>query len=156
MSQTKRPGSTLALVPAILSGLILRRSGPIAEKAPHEESKETEPGFETEDVHVGRTWLVIAGLTLTVALTIGGLGWMMRSLAASQRATLPPLTRRQTAKLTPPKPNLQPTPYADIEKTLADEAARLDGYAYLDASRERARIPIERAMSLVVGKPLDR
>ena len=33
--------------------------------------------------------------------------------------------------------------------------AALDGYGYLDPSRTRARIPIDRAMQVVVGRSLD-
>ena len=112
-------------------------------------------GYETEDVQVGKTWLIVAGLGVTVAVAIAGLGWMMRDFTAARQRALPPLTPQQTVTLTPPPPNLQSAPFTDIDITRSAEAALLRGYAYTDAARRRARIPIDRAMALTVGKPLD-
>lgn len=113
------------------------------------------PGYETEDVDVRNTWAIVGGLALTVALVVAGLAYLQQRFAAAQRDGLPPLTQQQRTPLRPPAPNLQADPYRDIETLLRAEAERLNGYAYTDASRSRARIPIERAMTLTVGKPLD-
>ena len=43
----------------------------------------------------------------------------------------------------------------DIGREEAAQGALLDGYAFTDAARSRARIPIDRAMRLTVGRPLD-
>ncbi len=55
----------------------------------------------------------------------------------------------------PPPPNLQPNPYADLDRERAANRAALDGYGYLDPGRTRARIPLDRAMQLTVGRSLD-
>ena len=179
------PGRALALLPAILSGLILRRSGlvpandqvgarsdgtgnPVSEGGPvgagapdgegehgRHERPDDAPPYETEDVRVGRTGLIVLGLALTVAAVIGGLAWMRHAFTASQRAALPPLTRAQTAAVIPPAPNLQPEPYADIDRILAAQARALDSYGFADPERTRARIPIDRAIALTLGKSLD-
>ncbi len=55
----------------------------------------------------------------------------------------------------PPPPNLQPNPYVDLDRERAQARAALDGYGYLDPARTRARIPLDRAMQVVVGRSLD-
>lgn len=144
-----RPG----FLGSILSGLGRLRSPGRA--SGHEAKADRAKPYETEDVDIGNTWLVVAGLGLTVALVIGGLAWMQHYFAAVQRAALPPLTRQQEARLDPPAPNLQADAYADAARHQAWEKTLLSTYAFTDGAGSRARIPIERAMTLTVGKSLD-
>ena len=59
-----------------------------------------------------------------------------------------------------PEPRLQAAPLADQDRFQAEQRQRLTGYAWVDRSRGLARIPIERAMDLIVARadayaPLD-
>ncbi|MCJ2094053.1 hypothetical protein MKK67_16360 [Methylobacterium sp. J-072] len=158
MSVGGTPGP--GLIPAILAGLTLRGSGLLNGRPPRGTPANAPrdpdgPGYETRDVGVRNTALVMAGLALAVLTVIGTMVWLMGAFSASQRRTLPTLTRQQTAPLTPPPPNLQADPYADLDRQRAEAAARLAGYGYSDPARTRARIPIDRAMDLIVGRPLD-
>ncbi|WP_375462332.1 hypothetical protein [uncultured Methylobacterium sp.] len=149
---------TQGLVPAILAGLTLRRSHARPAHAQHpaqDRDPSDGPGYETSDVHVGNTALVMAGLMLSALAAIGLMIWIMSTFAASQRRALPSLTPQQTTQLAPPAPNLQAKPYADIDREQAEQAAKLDRYGFTDAARRRARIPIDRAMGLTVGRTLD-
>lgn len=147
----KAPGG---LIQAILSGLSPRRP-PAPEPGPAHwpEAPRAGPGYETEDVDVRKTGLVMAGLALSALVAVGLMLWLMHAFTLGQRREWPALTPQQTAKLTPPPPNLQADPYADIARARAAERGRLDGYALTEAGR--ARIPIDRAMELVTGRPLD-
>lgn len=152
-------GGPSGLIPAILAGLTLRGSGFLAGRpqkpaanAPREPDG---PGHETRDVDVRNTALVMAGLALAVLTVVGTMIWMMSTFAAGQRQALPALTPQQTTRLVPPPPNLQADPYADLDRQRAATEAHLDGYGYRDEARTRARIPIGRAMDLIVGRPLD-
>jgi hypothetical protein len=147
------------LIPAILAGLTLRGSG-ILNGRPSRPPANTQrdpndPGHETRDVNVRNTALVMAGLGLTALAVIGTMIWLMHTVVASQRRTLPALTPQQTARLVPPPPNLQANPYADIDRERAATEARIAGYGYRDETRSRARIPIDRAMALTVGRSLE-
>ena len=158
MSPPNAPRSSgLRLVPAILAGLILRRTGVGSRPAGASEAArpEAEWDYERSDVAAGRTAWVMLGLAGTVLVTIAAVLALDHLVLGHQRAALPPLTAQQTRAVRPPPPNLQPDPYADIDAKEADEAARLSGYAYLDAGRTRARIPIDRAMALTAGQPFD-
>ncbi|SDA25506.1 hypothetical protein SAMN02799622_03656 [Methylobacterium sp. UNC378MF] len=147
------------LIPAILAGLTLRSSGLLSGRPPrpaaNTERDPDDPGHETSDVNVRNTALVMAGLALTALAVIGTMVWMMATFTASQRRALPALTPQQTTRLVPPPPNLQADPYADLDRERAAAEAHLSGYGYRDEARTRARIPIGRAMDLVVGRSLD-
>ena len=153
-------GGPSGLIPAILAGLTLRGSGLLNGRPQRPAPDDTRPdpdgpGHETRDVDVRKTALVMAGLALSALTVVGTMVWLMGSFAASQRRALPTLTPQQTARLVPPPPNLQADPYVDIARARAAAEADLAGYGYRDESRVRARIPIGRAMDLVVGRPLD-
>ncbi len=112
-------------------------------------------GHETEDMD-GRTMIaLVIGLGVAVALVIGGIVLLLNFLLHAHEAGRPPFTAQQTAPATPPAPNLQADPQTDIVRLRAAENARLGGYGWLDPGHTRARIPIERAMSLMVGRSLD-
>lgn len=144
------------LVPAILAGLTLRRRHARPAVRPEGEGDPPDgPGFETSDVHVGNTALVMGGLMLSALTAIGLMIWMMDAFAGRQRRALPSLTPQQTTQLAPPAPNLQAKPYDDIDREQTAQAARLSGYGFTDAARGRARIPLDRAMALTVGRSLD-
>ena len=50
----------------------------------------------------------------------------------------------------PPTPRLQAHPQADLAQFRAQKRALLSGYAWTDAQRDYARIPIQRAMQIYV------
>lgn len=147
------------LIPAILAGLTLRGSGLLNARPPrpaaNTQRDPNEPGHETRDVNVRNTVMVMAGLALTVLAVVGTMIWLMDTFAARQRRALPALTPQQTTQLAPPPPNLQADPYADIDRARAAAEASLAGYGYRDEARTRARIPIGRAMDLIVGRSLE-
>ncbi|GJD46764.1 hypothetical protein AFCDBAGC_4648 [Methylobacterium cerastii] len=155
---TDRTQRRYGFVSTIIAGLSGLR-GPAAASRPRQSSEKDEssggPGYEVSDVNVGNTARVMAGLMVTALVVIGGMVWLRTFVAADQRQALPKLTAQQTSRLVPPPPNLQADPYADLDAERAAENRRLDGYAFLDASRQRARIPIDRAMALTVGRTLD-
>lgn len=155
---TDRMHRRFGFVSAIIAGLSgLRESAAASrpQRAPETEAAADGPGYEVSDVHVGNTARVMAGLMVTALVVIGAMVWLRAVVATDQRQALPKLTAQQTSRLVPPPPNLQADPYADLDAERAAENRRLDGYAFLDASRRRARIPIDRAMALTVGRTLD-
>lgn len=149
------------LVPAILAALALRGSrlvphhGDGAPGAGPEPEERKGPGRETRDVNVRNTVLVMGGLAAAAAAVIAGMVFLRHLFAERQEAAFPALTAQQTTRLVPPPPNLQPDPYADLDRQRSAAEKALDGYGYLDAARSRAHIPIDRAMQLATGRPLE-
>ncbi len=112
-------------------------------------------GHETGDMRGGVMGWVVAGLftvALSAALGMVGLGHLFESW---QSAALPDFTTQQTTRVQPPAPNMQADALGDIAKLRHSEDMRLTTYGWLDADHTHARIPIDRALPLVVGKSLD-
>lgn len=117
----------------------------------------SETGHELRDV---RFRPVLVGAALIVAMVLLAAAGMVRlhdALAdrqARQSAPANPLAA-SVGKL-PPEPRLQADPVADLEMLRAAEQAMLDGYDWLDRDAGLARIPIDRAMDLLVERPTAR
>jgi hypothetical protein len=54
----------------------------------------------------------------------------------------------------PPEPRLQVLPAADLQRALATDQEKLAGYDWVEPNAGVVRIPIERAMELVVERGL--
>lgn len=112
-------------------------------------------GHETEDMSGG----LMAGLALllgTVAcVVVFGMIEVRTWIRSSYVSDQPALTALQTAPITPPGPHLQADPVKEIDQLRAKEDSLLHGYAWVDPARTRARIPIDRALALTVGRSLE-
>ena len=107
-------------------------------------------GFETHDMNPTVMILVLGGLLASagtgVALMFGLLTIFHNHREASAE---------QQAHVEPPSPRLQDHPFRDLYARQSYEEGLLNSYLWLDPSHTRARIPIDRAMSLAVGRSLD-
>ena len=83
--------------------------------------------------------IAIAFLFAAVFFTLPGTG--------SRRNDLTPM---ETQRLVPPAPRLDITPSLGRAAIEGDAAAKLQGYAWADQPAKRVRIPIDRAMELMV------
>ena len=111
-------------------------------------------GHETSDMRGGlmaKLVLLLGGVALCMIFAMIGLRIWVTNVQRDSRA---PLTREQTAIITPPGPHLQRAPLAEIAALRQGEDKLLGGSAYLDADHTRARIPIGPAMTLTIGQPL--
>ena len=112
-------------------------------------------GHETEDMSGG----LMAGLALflgtVVCVVVFGMIEVRTWIRSSYVSDQPALTALQTAPITPPGPHLQADPVKDINQLRAKEDALLHGYAWVDPAHTRARIPIDRALALTVGRSLE-
>jgi hypothetical protein len=120
-------------------------TAPASQAADHEHS----------DVDVRGILMFVAGLGLTCVVSF----WLMvmlfnyysgRALASDPPA--PALTA--VTREAPPEPRLQTTPAPDLAAFRAGEDAKLHGYAWVDKPTGVVRIPIERAMELIVERGL--
>ena len=112
-------------------------------------------GHETRDMS-GRAmmWLTI-GLGSSVALVIGLMLVLVDVFQHERRHDERSLTGLQTLTVLPPAPNLQRDPVGDLARMHAGEDRLLHGYAWIDRGHARARIPIQRAMTLAIGHTLE-
>lgn len=112
-------------------------------------------GHETRDADPRTVALIMVVGVSTIAASITGLFLLLGFLHTRDAQRAPPLTAQQRADIAPPGPPLQSSPQYDLASLGATEAEKLRGYHWLDANHHRARIPIERAMAIVIGRSLD-
>ncbi len=114
-----------------------------------------EAGHELQDVSPRNVHLVMA-LFATVALAaVFGMTALIGLWRSDDRASRPKLTAEQVAPIQVPGPHLQVDAYSDLNHERGREIGKLSGWAYIDDSHTQARMPIEDAMTLVAGRPLD-
>ena len=127
---------------------------------PHDvEYGPTPPGAQYEhtdiDTSVGykfALWLMVAML-ISVAIVYGTF-WFFenRSQAADAVAQKYPLAVGQQRN--PPVPNLQMQPFKDIYVLHEGEAQKLGSYGWIDKTGGVVRVPIDRAMELLLQRGL--
>lgn len=111
---------------------------------------ETAQGFDREISYRGLRIFAIglAVLMLLAAFLMWGFSTHLRSRLVAADPPLPALPEARRPHL-PPGPPLQTGFTSDIEELRRVEEELLHGYAWVDRSAGRVRIPIERAMELV-------
>ena len=112
-------------------------------------------GHETRDMSGAVMMWLTMSLGAGVAAMIGLMLLLVGSFHRERQAEAPRLTAEQTAPLHPPGPNLQADPVTDLAHLHAAEDQLLHGYAWIDQGHTHARIPIGRAMTLMVGRTLE-
>lgn len=112
-------------------------------------------GYETRDVNVGFLALVVVGLFLITLVGMGVSWWFETAEGkAFKAADQPPSPLADTLPTQPPEPRLQVTPATDLKKVRAEEDAALHSYAWIDPQSGLVRIPIDRAIDLLVERGL--
>jgi hypothetical protein len=114
------------------------------------------PGYETRDVRVKPILYVGAGFVV-VAVIIQVAMWLMFEGFAARESRLTASDRPLAAELrrqVPPEPRLQSKPRDDLLSLRAWEDRMLTTYALVDHDNGVVRIPIERAMDLLIERGL--
>jgi hypothetical protein len=98
------------------------------------------------------TWTAIGLMISVIAVfvTVGGLFSLFKRQYASASAP----SRITTPGRLPPAPRLQANPTSDWRELLEAENAKLNSYGWIDKSGGVIRIPIDRAMDLLVQRGL--
>ena len=111
-------------------------------------------GHERVDADVPSIFrtMAIYGAAAIVSITLMAL--VLHRLHSADHTRDTGLTAIQKIQTTPPEPNLQADPVGDIARLRTHEYQLLHTLARIDA--DTARIPIDRAMALMAGQPLDR
>ncbi len=111
---------------------------------------------ETRDANAKFILGIVALLFLSgVAMhfVLGGLLSYFNHKSAPTDAWRPPQTAARSS-WKPPLPRLQVSPPADLQAFQAREAEQLTNYGWVDRTAGIVRVPVERAMELVLAKGL--
>lgn len=111
------------------------------------------PGYETRDV--GTAGLLKFALTLAVVIVIVlfGMRWIFWHFAKVQTLG-PTMTPFENARTIPPLPRLQVAPQKEIHDYWESQQAILNSYGWVDRKNGVVRIPVDRAMRILLAKGL--
>ena len=112
-------------------------------------------GHETEDMDATLMVRLALGLGATVLVVVFLMVGFRLFFTSTLQASRPQLTTVQTTQAEPPLPHLQANPVQELADYNAAQNALLHSYGWVDPAHTRARIPIDRASSLILGHPLD-
>ena len=115
-----------------------------------------EAGHETSDVSIGaivKFGIGLAVAALLVHVAMWGLFRVLDARQAKRDRPLPPLVAAALRR-TPPEPRLESDALSPRRRMQADETAALTTYGWVDRDGGIVRIPIERAMDLLVERGL--
>jgi hypothetical protein len=107
------------------------------------------PAHETADVDGRRIWQTAAILVATIVAAGFAAGGLIALFRGETGRPLSPIDPPPTAM---PSPPLQSAPSLDLAKLRAEKRAILGEYRWIDRDKGIVRIPIERAMSLLIAR----
>lgn len=137
---------------------IVRPPGTVSARGHHRtppSAKSLAEGYEVTDISARDVAMILASMAAVTALVIGIVLLMSWRFHVNRNATNATLTLQQTARTIPPAPHLQRNPFDELNRVHTRESRMLNTYGWIDADHTIARIPIQRAMTLSVGKSLD-
>lgn len=120
----------------------------------------TEPVIHTEGVHAeirdtNMPALVILGSAIVITVAIVMLFcWWLFGIYTYVQPLGPAATPFASARPLPPEPRLQPKPESDLQLYLNEESSELDSYGWVDRASGVVRIPVDRAMKLLLQQGL--
>ncbi|MGH9712440.1 MAG: hypothetical protein ACRD5M_03975 [Candidatus Acidiferrales bacterium] len=110
-------------------------------------------GYEHSDADVPS--LVKFGLTLLVILVVVSLSmWRMFLYFAKSQQLGPPASPFENARVLPPQPRLQVQPQLDLRMYCEGQLQLLNTYGWVDPQNDVVRIPVDRAMDLIIQRGL--
>ena len=111
-------------------------------------------GYEKRDLSV-RT-ITVFGIVLTAVLiaALVSMAWLFGFFEAWQARRDAPISPLAAARSGPAQPRLQVHPVQDLKTLRAAEEATLTSYGWVNQETGIARIPIARAMEIVVERGL--
>ncbi len=111
-------------------------------------------GYEQRDMSVRAVGTFFGGLIVAVVMVLLLMAWLFSYFAAREaRRDVPPSPLAAGRQL-PPEPRLQVNPQRDLKAMRAEEDAVLRSYGWVDRKAGGVRIPIDRAMNLLVQRGL--
>ena len=111
------------------------------------------PGYETRDVNIRALAWFAGGITSGTAIVLVALWLLLNSLEQQARRSDPPVSPLAAPQSLPPAPRLQETPVPDYQQLRAQQEQTLHSYGWVNEQTGTVRIPIERAIELLVEQP---
>lgn len=121
----------------------------------HAATPSTAPKHEVRDVNLRVVVGIVVGVVvMTLVGIVLSLGVYELLALRRQAVEPPPPPLAETLPALPPHPRLQVTPATDLQQIRAEEDAILSTYGWIDEQGGIVRIPVDRAMQLLVERGL--
>jgi hypothetical protein len=116
-----------------------------------DKSHGTAPAYETRDADVRGVFRFLVVMGLALAFTLALCWGLFRYFSSTEAEPIPASPFAETRQL-PLGPQLQVNPREDWLKFHAAQQQALESYAWEDRQTGTVRVPIERAMELLLAK----
>ena len=93
------------------------------------------------------------GMAVLIVAVMVAMAWMFKYFSATQQLG-PPASPFAESQTPPPNPRLQVHPTRELKELLNGEDDQLNSYGWVDQKDGIVRIPIDRAMDLLLKKGL--
>jgi hypothetical protein len=110
-------------------------------------------GYEHSDADVRSLLKFGFSLFVILVLVFFAMKWMFHYFAESQQLG-PPASPFENARVLPPQPRLQVQPQLDLKSYCEAQVRQLNTYGWVDPHNEVVRIPVDRAMDLILQRGL--
>jgi hypothetical protein len=118
---------------------------------PRKNAEHANKGYEESEVNAGRLIAFAAGVIgLVVVGVVGSL--VVFKFFVSHESLGPPASPFENARSLPPEPRLQTRAPLDLDHYRAQQQKILDSYGWVDPPAGVVRIPVNRAMDLLLQK----
>jgi len=109
-------------------------------------------GFERQDVRVGVVLVLLVLMMVAGALVHAPVWYLFDHYRKTYESRDVRRTQIETQEPVPPEPLLEVNPTANWEAYRAQQQKELTTYGWISREEKRARIPIDRAMELMVER----
>jgi hypothetical protein len=110
-------------------------------------------GYEHSDADVRSLLKFGAWLLVILVIVLIAMKSMFFYFARSQKLG-PPASPFEEVRVLPPQPRLQVQPRVDLQAYCEDQMEQLNTYGWVDPHNDVVRIPVDRAMDLIVQRGL--
>jgi hypothetical protein len=113
-------------------------------------------GYERSDADVRSLLKFGFSLFMILVAVFFSMWWMFLYFGKSQQLGPPasPFENPQNARILPPQPRLQVQPHVDLQAYCDAQMKELNSYAMVDPDNDVVRIPVDRAMTLILQRGL--
>jgi hypothetical protein len=111
------------------------------------------PGYETRDTNARAVLWFAAILMLTVIASVISMRGLFAHYSVSQPLG-PAVSPFASDRTLPPEPRLQVHPAADLSRMRESQEEILNSYGWVDKTNGTVRVPIDRAMDLLLKRGL--
>jgi hypothetical protein len=110
-------------------------------------------GYEHSDASVHSVFRYGLTLAILIAVVMVAMVWTYEFFAKHESLG-PPASPFENVRVLPPAPRLQPQPAVDLKSYCAAEQTELSTYGWVDQQMGVVRVPVDRAMDIVLQKGL--